>query len=124
MTNFLGKILVTALAALIAAYLLPGVNIDSSVTAVLVAVVLALLNSFVKPLLIILTIPITIVTLGLFLIVINVFMIQIAANIVYGFQVQNWWYALLFSFLLSVVTSLLESLINKSTGNNSNNNTK
>ena len=123
MTNFLGKILVTALAALIAAYLLPGVNIDSSVTAVLVAVVLALLNSFVKPLLIILTIPITIVTLGLFLIVINVFMIQIAANIVDGFQVQNWWYALLFSFLLSVVTSLLESLINKSTGNNSNNNT-
>ncbi len=123
MTNFLGKILVTALAALIAAYLLPGVNIDSSITAVLVAVVLALLNSFVKPLLIILTIPITIVTLGLFLIVINVFMIQIAANIVDGFQVQNWWYALLFSFLLSVVTSLLESLINKSTGNNSNNNT-
>lgn len=122
MTNFLGKILVTALAALIAAYLLPGVNIDSSVTAVLVAVVLALLNGFVKPLLIILTIPITIVTLGLFLIVINVFMIQIAANIVDGFQVQNWWYALLFSFLLSVVTSLLESLINKSTGNNSNNN--
>jgi putative membrane protein len=124
MTNFLGKILVTALAALIAAYLLPGVNIDSSVTAVLVAVVLALLNSFVKPLLIILTIPITIVTLGLFLIVINVFMIQIAANIVDGFQVQNWWYALLFSFLLSVVTSLLESLINKSTGNSGNNNTK
>ncbi|NNV57752.1 phage holin family protein [Limnovirga soli] len=122
MTNFLGKILITALAALIAAYLLPGVNIDSSITAVLVAVVLALLNSFVKPLLIILTIPITIVTLGLFLIVINVFMIQIAANIVDGFQVQNWWYALLFSFLLSVVTSLLESLINKSTGNNSNNN--
>ena len=71
MMQFLGKILVTALAALIAANLLPGVKIDSSVTAVLLAVVLALLNNFVKPLLIILTIPITVLTLGLFLLVIG-----------------------------------------------------
>ena len=76
MMQFLGKILVTALAALIAANLLPGVKIDSSVTAVLLAVVLALLNNFVKPLLIILTIPITVLTLGLFLLVINILIIK------------------------------------------------
>lgn len=116
MAKFLGKLLVTALAALVAAKLLPGVSIDSSVTALLVALVLALFNSFVKPLLIILTIPITILTLGLFLIVINILIIQWTSNIVDGFKVENWWYALLFSILLSIFTSLIESLIGTNTG--------
>ncbi|HRH49946.1 MAG TPA: phage holin family protein [Panacibacter sp.] len=111
MGKFLGKILVTALAALIAASILPGVHIKNSVTAVLVAVVLALFNSFIKPILILLTIPITILTLGLFLIVINILIIQWTTEIVPGFSVENWWYALLFSLLLSFVTALIESLI-------------
>ena len=114
MMQFLGKILVTALAALIAANLLPGVKIDSSVTAVLLAVVLALLNNFVKPLLIILTIPITVLTLGLFLLVINILIIKWAAEIVPGFTVDGWLQALLFSILLSLTTALIESLIGKS----------
>ncbi len=111
MGKFIGKILVTAVAALIASYILPGVDINDSVTAIILAVVLALLNGFVKPILIILTIPITIVTLGLFLLVINVLIIELAAKIVPGFTVRDWWSALLFSILLSLTTALIESLI-------------
>lgn len=109
--KFIGKILVTALAALIAAKLLPGVDINSGVSAILVAVVLALLNAFVKPVLIFFTIPVTIITFGLFLLVINVVIIKWTAGIVDGFTVDNWFAALLFGFLLSIVTSLLEKLI-------------
>jgi putative membrane protein len=111
MGKFIGKILVTAVAALIVSYLLPGVNINDSITAIILAVVLALLNGFVKPILIILTIPITIVTLGLFLLVINILIIKWAAAIVPGFTVRDWWSALLFSILLSVTTALIESLV-------------
>jgi putative membrane protein len=119
MGKFFGKILVTALAALIAAYLLPGVHIKDAVTAVILALVLALLNGFIKPILIILTIPFTIVTLGLFLLVINIFIIKWAAAIVPGFYVANWWVALLFSILLSFVNALIESfIINQSKRNN------
>jgi len=109
--QFLGKILVTAVAAIMVSYLLPGVSIDSSVTAIILAVVLALLNGFVKPILIVLTIPITILTLGLFLLIINIVIIKWASEIVPGFSVRNWWSALLFSLLLSVVTALIENLI-------------
>src|SRR5215831_8815347 len=108
--QFLGKILVTAVAAIIVSYLLPGVSIDNSVTAIILAIVLALLNGFVKPILIILTIPITILTLGLFLLVINIVIIKWAAEIVPGFSVNSWWSALLFSLMLSLVTALIESL--------------
>ncbi|HRI22989.1 MAG TPA: phage holin family protein [Panacibacter sp.] len=118
MAKFLGKILVTALAALIAAKLLPGVNIDSSLTAIILALVLALLNGFVKPLLIILTIPITIITLGLFLLVINILIIKWAAEIVPGFTVDTWWAALWFSILLSFTTALIEGLIGSSEDGN------
>jgi len=109
--QFLGKILVTAVAAIIVSYLLPGVSIDNSVTAIILAVVLALLNGFVKPILIVLTIPITILTLGLFLLVINIVIIKWASEIVRGFSVKDWWSALLFSLLLSLVTALIESVI-------------
>ena len=113
MGNFIGKILVTALAALIASYLLPGVSINNGITAILLAVVLALLNNFIKPILVLLTIPITILTLGLFLLIINMLIIKWAASIVPGFTVLNWWAAFWFSVLLSVVTYLIEALIGK-----------
>ncbi len=111
--SFIGRILVSAAAAIIAAYILNGVHIDSSITAILLAIVLALLNSFVKPILIILTIPITILTLGLFLIILNVLMIEWAAKLIPGFTVDSWWAALWFSLLLSFVTSVLQSLVGK-----------
>ncbi len=109
--RFIGKLLVSALAALVASWVLPGVSIDSGTTAFLVALVLALLNSFVKPILVLLTIPITVVTLGLFLLVINTVIVIWTEKLVPGFSVNSWFTALLFSLLLSVVTALIEALI-------------
>ena len=111
MIQFLLKTIVTTLAVLIASYVLSGVSVDSSLTAVFVAIVLGLLNSFVKPLLIILTIPITIFTLGLFLLVINILIVKWASDIVPGFTVNGWFWALLFSLIVSLVTSVIEGLI-------------
>jgi len=109
--RFIVRIIITALAVVIASYILPGVNVDGGLTAILVAVVLSLLNAFIKPLLIILTIPITVVTLGLFLLVINALMILAVAEIVHGFHVGGFWYALLFSIVLTIVVSLLNALV-------------
>lgn len=104
------KILITALAALLAAYLLPGVHIANFTSALLLAVVLAILNAFIKPVLIILTLPITLVTLGLFLLVINALIILIASHFVSGFHVDGFWWALLFSIVLAVISSVLTRL--------------
>lgn len=111
MIQFLSKTLITAVAVLAATYLLSGVHIDSVLTAIFVAAVLGLLNNFIKPILIILTIPITIFTLGLFLLVINILIIKWAADIVPGFTVDSWFSALLFSLIVSLITSLIEGLI-------------
>jgi putative membrane protein len=111
MLRFIAKTLITAVAVLVAAYVLDGVHVKDSMTAVLVAAVLGLLNSFVKPILVIITIPITIFTLGLFLLVINVLIVKWASDIVPGFRVDSWVYALLFSFVVSIATYLMESII-------------
>lgn len=104
------RILVTALAALLAQYILPGVSIDSFTTALLVAIVLGLLNLIVKPVLVILTLPVTVVTLGLFLLVINALIVMWASSLVKGFKVDNFWWALLFSVVLSIISSVMLSL--------------
>lgn len=109
--KFIGKILVTALAAIIASNLIPGVSIKSGITAIVLALVLALLNTFVKPLLVILTIPITILTLGLFLLIINTLIIKWASDLVTGFTVRTWWSAFWFGITLSIVSYLIEVLI-------------
>ena len=108
--NLLIRIIISSLAVFLAAYLLPGVSVDSYITAIWVAIVLALLNGFLKPLLVIFTIPVTVVTLGLFLLVINAAIILLADNFVDGFYVSGFWWALLFSLVLSIITSLMESL--------------
>lgn len=102
------KIIVSALAVFITSWLLPGVHVDGFITALIVAASLALLNYLIKPLLIILTIPVTIFTFGLFLLAINAFIILIASHYIDGFKVDGFWWALLFSIILSLVTSLLE----------------
>ena len=106
--NFLVKVLVSTFAVVIASYLLGGVQVESFTTAIVVAFVLAVLNALLKPFLIILTIPVTIMSLGLFLLVINAFIIQMAAYVVRGFDVLNFWWALLFGVILAVVTWFLE----------------
>jgi putative membrane protein len=103
--NVLLRIVISAIVAFALSYILSGVHIQSFVTALILAVVLGLLNIFVKPLLIILTLPITIFTFGLFLFVINALIILLAAKFVNGFRVDGFWWALLFSLLLSILTS-------------------
>lgn len=105
--RLLGKLFLSAFAVFITAWMLPGVHLDSFLAAVLVTIILGLLNFTIKPLLIILTIPVTIFTLGFFLLVINAFIIYLADEIVSGFTVDGFWWAVLFSIVLSVVNSLL-----------------
>ncbi len=113
MIKFFTKAILTAVAVLLASYILKGVSVDSTLTAMMVAVVLGLLNSFVKPILIVFTIPITIFTLGLFLLVINILIVYWASELVEGFKVNGWGSALLFSIIVSFTSSFLERLINK-----------
>ena len=105
------KMLLTAIAVVILAKILPGIYVDSYSTAVIVAVVLGLLRVFVKPLIIIFTLPLTILTLGVFLFVINAGIILLADKLVDGFAVSGFWYALLFSLLLSFFQSILYSFL-------------
>jgi len=108
--NFLIRLLVSALAAMLTAYLLPGVKIDNFITALILALVLAILNVLVKPVLIILTLPVTVVTLGLFLLVINAIIILFAAKLVSGFKVDGFWWALLFSIVMTIINSFMHGL--------------
>ncbi len=104
------RLLINTLAVLTGTYLLSGVRVDSVTTAVVVAIVLALVNTFVKPVLILLTLPITMMTLGLFLLVINACMILLVHKLVPGFEVQNFWWALAFSIVISIVGSFLSTI--------------
>ena len=108
--NFAARMITTSLAVMFSAYLLTGVHINNILTALLLSLVLALLNMLIKPILILLTLPVTIATLGLFLLVINALIIMLAADMVPGFSVDGFWWALLFSVILSLVVSVLESL--------------
>ncbi|GGK55566.1 MULTISPECIES: phage holin family protein [Flavobacteriaceae] len=107
------RILLTAIAVVVLASFLPGVEIQGYTSAILVAVVLGLLRITVKPLLIFFTLPATIVTLGLFLLVINAVIILLADYFVSGFTVSGFWIALLFSVLLSIFQSVLYSFLNE-----------
>ena len=120
--NFLAKLFISTFAVLITSYFLDGVTISSNqfltvdapeinkfITAFLVAVVLAFLNTIVKPILAILSLPITFFTLGLFLLVINAFIILFADKLVDGFKVDGFWTALWFSLVLSIVSAILEA---------------
>jgi putative membrane protein len=108
--NFLIRLLVSALAATLTAYLLPGVRIRDFVTALILALVLAVLNAIVKPILVFLTLPATVVTLGLFLLVINAVIIILASKIVPGFRVNGFFWAFLFSLVLSIITGIMHGL--------------
>lgn len=107
---FLLRILLTAVVVVFLANFLPGVEVTGYWTAIVVALVLALLNLIVKPILVLLTLPVTILTLGLFLIVINAIIILLVDAFIGGFAVSGFWIAVLFSILLSIFQSLLYSL--------------
>jgi putative membrane protein len=105
--KFIMRIIVTSVIAFGLSKVLGGIHVADFWTAIALAVVLAVLNAVVKPIFIILTLPITLLTFGLFLFVINAGIILLADKLLDGFSVDGFWWALLFSLLLSVVTSLL-----------------
>ena len=105
--NFIMRIIVTSIVAFGLSYILSGVHLHTFTTAIVLAFVLAILNAIVKPILILITFPITLVTLGLFLFVINALIILLADYFIKEFWVDGFWWALLFSLLLSIVTSVL-----------------
>ncbi|HXB42173.1 MAG TPA: phage holin family protein [Bacteroidia bacterium] len=115
--KFIAKIIVTTLAVLITTWFLPGVTItgvndtDKLLTALMVSVALAFLNTVLKPVLAFLTLPITILTLGLFYLVLNAIIILLADKLVADFHVKGFLTALLFSIILSLVTSVLEAIL-------------
>lgn len=104
------KWLISTVAIMFASYLLPGVMLTGFWSALWVALFLGLVNTFIKPLLILLTLPINILTLGLFTFVINALLILLASSVIDGFSVSGFWVALLFSIILSLFNYLLNSL--------------
>lgn len=108
--GFVARTIVLTLATIIAIRLLPGVRIEggSVWAAVLTALVISLLDNFIRPILIFVTLPFTVVTMGLFIFIINAVIIELAAGIVGPFQVDTFGYALLFSLIITALNYLLE----------------
>jgi len=120
MKNFFLRIFISAISILIAEYLLPGIDLIGFSSAFMLALVLIVLNNFLKPILLILTIPITILTFGLFLLVLNTIIIQIADYMLDGFKIDSFWHAFLFSITLSFINSILESVFGTRTNEEKN----
>lgn len=111
MKNFLLRILISSIAVLLVSSVLSGVHVDGFTNALIVAGILAVLNALLKPVLVILTIPVTIMSLGLFLIVINTAIVLVADWLVDAIVVDGFWWAMLFSVLLSIVNSVFFGMI-------------
>ena len=104
------KWLISAMAIILTAYLLPGVMVASIISAIWLAALLAIINVLIRPLFVLLTLPINIITLGLFTFVINALLILLAESIIKGFDVAGFWWAMLFSVVLSLVSYVLHKL--------------
>lgn len=108
--NFVIQLIISTLAVLVTSYILPGVYVENFLTGIIVAIVLGCLNTFLKPLLILLALPAVILSFGLVLIIINTLMILLADKLINGFEVNGFGWALLFSIVLWLVTSILNSI--------------
>ncbi len=111
--NFIIRLLITGVIAYLLSKILSGVHIDTIGTAIIFALVLALLNAIVKPILVLLTLPVTVITIGLFLFVINAIIILLADYIMRGIKIDGFWWALLFSIILSLFSSALQKVLDK-----------
>ncbi|MGX8712220.1 MAG: phage holin family protein [bacterium] len=107
-TGCLTRLMLLSIAVIVGAYLLPGVDVESPWTIFVTAIVISLLNNIIRPILIVVTLPVTAITLGLFLFVINALIILMASELVKGFHVDSFGSALLFSLVLMAVNYLLE----------------
>ncbi|MCB2198890.1 phage holin family protein [bacterium] len=110
---FLMKWLVMTIAVLAASYVVPGIEVTGFGVALVAALLLGLVNIFIRPLLVILTLPATIMTLGLFLLIINALLLTFVAWLVSGFAVAGFWSALIGSIFISIVSTLTSSLLKK-----------
>lgn len=110
--NLIIRVLITAVLVVVIAHFMPGVSVASFTTSIIVAVVLGLLNVFIKPILVLLTLPVTLLTFGFFLLVINALMILLCSEIVGGFAVESFWTAVFFSIILSISQSILYGFSN------------
>lgn len=108
--NFLTRLIVSSAAVLLASYLVNGVEVSGLISAIMVAFFLGLLNVLLRPVLVLLTIPITFFTFGLFLFVINAILVMMVDGVLSGFSVSSIWTAMLFSLILSIINSLLNAL--------------
>lgn len=100
-------LLINSIVIFVLASLMKGIKINSFITAIGVAVVLAIVNTILKPIIVFLTLPLTVITLGLFIWVINAWMVMLTDRLMDGFKVDSFWWALGFSFLVSILNSLL-----------------
>jgi len=110
MVNLIVRILISAFSVYVSSQILPGVNVDSFQTALIVAVVLGVINMFIKPVLLLLTLPLTLVTFGLFAFVLNALLILATSNFVPGFTIDGFLWALIFSLVVSLISSFLNNL--------------
>lgn len=108
MLQILGHWLISTVAVLISAYILPGVKVEGIFVAFVFAVILGVINTVLKPILIVLTFPLTVLTLGLFVFVINALLIWLTSFIVPGFAIDSFWWALAFGLILSLVNAILQ----------------
>lgn len=104
---------ISAIALIIISYILPGIHVAGFGSALIAAVILGLINAVVRPILAILTIPITLLTLGLFLLILNVLMFWLAGSIIDGFQIDGFWWAAIGAIIYSMITGVLVSLVFK-----------
>jgi len=109
------KWLIMAVSIVISAYLIPGVKVSGFFAALWVALFLGIVNILIKPILILITLPINIITLGLFTFVINAFLILLGSSVIKGFDVGGFWVAVLFSIVLSLINYVLGSLLGTKT---------
>jgi putative membrane protein len=108
MINIIIRWFLSALVVLAVAYILPGVGVASLWVAVVVALVMGLIHTIMKPIILFLTLPLTIITLGLFTFVVDALLVMLAAFMVPGFSVSGFWWALLFAFILSIANSFVK----------------
>lgn len=113
MKRFLIHWLVIALALWVTAYILPGVNVESTKSLAIAAIVLGLINALVRPVLTVLTLPITILTLGLFYLLVNGFTFFLASKVVPGFSVSGYWWAVLGALIVSIVSAFIGSFLDE-----------
>lgn len=109
--KIIARLLLNALALLIIAYYIDGITVDTTYAAIIAAIILSILNAVVRPILFVLTLPITLLTLGLFSFVINATLFLFAASFIDGFSVENFWFALIGSLLLSIVSSVSNKIL-------------